>query len=187
MSDTHEEEERGTHEEDEEIGTNEEEEGIDANEEEEERDGNALVQVQQSEPSSRPQRKRTVTKWLEDKIVVTELSMSALPVEKRAQIRMRRLAGLIARQRISLNMPSFNTLSEEDKMDLFNECVQPRLEFPKEKKHIACKKMMQMVAKSWRTHKSELVRKFSSKGLEATAKHPYIKKEDWENFMKQRQ
>ena len=80
-----------------------------------------------------------------------------MPTEKKAQIRMRKLAGLIARQRISLILPSFNDLSEEDKWSLFDECVQPRLEFLVALKDRAFKMMMQMVAKSWRTHKSELV------------------------------
>ena len=96
---------------------------------------------------------------------------------------MRRLAGLIARQRISLVMPSFNDLSEEDKWSLFDECVQPRLEFPVALKDRAFKMMMQMVTKSWRTHKSELVRCFVRKGLDATVKQPYIRRQDWAKFV----
>ena len=79
--------------------------------------------VQPSELPCRPRRKRIVTKWPEDKIVVTELTPAGMPKEKRVQIRMRRLAGLIARQRISLVMPSFNDLSGDDKRQLFDECV----------------------------------------------------------------
>ena len=105
-----------------------------------------------------------------------------MPTEKKAQIRMRKLAGLIARQRISLILPSFNDLSEEDKWSLFDECVQPRLEFLVALKDRAFK-MMQMVAKSWRTHKSELVRCFIRKGLDATVKHPYILHQDWAKFV----
>ena len=84
---------------------------------------------------------------------------------------MRRLVGLIARQRISLVLTSFNSLSEQDKMIIFVECVQPWLEFPEELKAIACKKIMQMVAKSWRIHKSDLTRNFINKGLDAMVKH----------------
>ena len=86
-----------------------------------------------------------------------KLTPTRMPTEKKAQIRMSKLAGLIARQRISLILPSFNDLSEEDKWSLFDECVHPRLEFPVALKDRAFKMMMQMVAKSWRTHKSELV------------------------------
>jgi hypothetical protein len=112
------------------------------------------------------------------------LTPTRIPIGKRAQIRMKRLIGLIARQRISLVLPSFNSLSEQDKMIISGECVQPWLEFPKELKAIACKKIMQMVAKSWRTHKSNLTCNFINKGLDATVKHTYILKEDWTNFVK---
>jgi hypothetical protein len=98
--------------------TNSGEEGHsrDANEEEEERDADvrdqegdatakneerdANAEAQQSKPPRQPQRrKRTVTRWPEDQLVVTELTLTRIPTEKRAQIRMRRLVGLIARQR----------------------------------------------------------------------------------------
>jgi hypothetical protein len=58
------------------------------------------------------------------------------------------------------------------------------LEFPKELKATACKKIMQMVAKSWRTHKSDLTCNFINKGLDAMVKHTYIPKEDWVAFVK---
>ena len=65
-----------------------------------------------------------------------------------------------------------------------NEYVQPRLQFLEELKAIACKKIMQMVAKSWGTHKSNLTCNFINKGLDATVKHTYIPKEDWAAFVK---
>jgi len=58
------------------------------------------------------------------------------------------------------------------------------LEFLEELKATVCKKIMQMVAKSWRTHKSDLTRNFINKGLDATVKHTYILKEDWAVFVK---
>ena len=47
-----------------------------------------------------------------------------------------------------------------------------------------CNKIMQMVAKSWRTHKSDLTCNFINKVLDATVKHTYIPKEDWAAFLK---
>ena len=113
-----------------------------------------------------------------------ELNPIGIPTEKRAQIRTRRLIGLIARQRISLVLPSFNSLIEQDKITIFGERVQPWLEFLEELKATMCKKIMQMVAKSWRTHKSDLTRNFINKGLHANVKHTYIPKEDWAAFVK---
>jgi hypothetical protein len=60
-------------------------------------------------------------------------------------------------------MDGFDTLTKEDKMILFEECVQPWLAFLEESKTIACKKIMQLVSKSWRTHKSDLTRNFMEK------------------------
>jgi hypothetical protein len=57
------------------------------------------------------------------------------------------------------------------------------LEFLVALKDRAFKMIMQMVAKSWRTHKSELVRYFIRKGLDATVKHPYIPRQDWAKFV----
>ena len=84
------------------------------------RDTNA--EAQQSEPPRKPQtRKRTITRWPDDKLTITWLTPTGFPIEKRAQIRMRRLVGLIARQRIFLVLPSFNLLSEQDKITIFDE------------------------------------------------------------------
>jgi hypothetical protein len=150
--------------------------------EDEGRDANA--EAQQSKPPRQPRRrKRTVTRWPDDKITVTELTPARIPTEKRARLRMRRLIGLIARQRISLVLPSFNTLTEEDKMTLFEDCVQHWLERPNDLKATACKKIMQLVAKSWRTHKSYLTRNFIIPGLDAMVKHTYIPKGDWAAFV----
>ena len=51
-------------------------------------------------------------------------------------------------------------------------------------KATTCKKIMQMVAKSWRTHKSDLTHNFINKGLDDTVKHTYIPKEDLAAFVK---
>ena len=69
-------------------------------------------------------------------------------------------------------------------MIIFDECVQPWLEFLEELQVRSCNKIMHMVAKSWRTHKSDLTHNFINKGLDATMKHTYIPKEDWVAFVK---
>ena len=68
----------------------EEERGMDARDQEgdgtiedEERDANA--EAQQSEPPRKPwTRKRTVTRWLDDKLTITGLTLTGFPIEKRA-------------------------------------------------------------------------------------------------------
>src|SRR6185437_7014033 len=88
--------------------------------------------------------------------------------------RLRKLAGLIARQRLSLVMPKFNSLTKADKWRLFYQYVTPFLEFPAHMKTTGFKKVMKRTAKSWRTHKSNLVCNYIAKGLEPFEHHPYI-------------
>ena len=128
------------------INIREEGHNRDANEEEEERDADARDQegdgtaedeerdanaeAHQSEPPHKPwTRKRIVTRWPDDKLTITGLTPTRFPTEKMAHIRIRRLVGQIARQRISLVLPSFNSLIEQDKITIFGERVQPWLEF----------------------------------------------------------
>ena len=70
---------------------------------------------------------RISTKWPVDKMVVTEIG---LPTERRHILRLRKLTGLIARQKLSLVMPKFNSLTKVDKWRLFDQYVTPFLEFP---------------------------------------------------------
>lgn len=55
-------------------------------------------QQQQSILVRRPRKPRTSTKWPNDKIVVTEIGQDRVPTDRRAQQRLRTLAGLIGRQ-----------------------------------------------------------------------------------------
>jgi hypothetical protein len=71
--------------------------------------------VQASRPCGRHQRKRKVAKWPTNQIVVTELTVDGMPTEKKVVTRMRKLAGLIARQRLSLLMVSFDDLIDNEK------------------------------------------------------------------------
>ena len=96
---------------------------------EEEFDGSDGEQ-QQSGPKCRVRKARTSTKWPVDKMVVTKIDEVGLPTERRHILRLRKLAGLIARQRLSLVMPKFNSLTKADKWSLFDQYVTPFLEFP---------------------------------------------------------
>ena len=107
-----------------------------------------------------------------------------MPTEKKAVTRMRKLAGLIARQRLSLLMVSFDDLIDNEKEQLFNECVQPHLEFSSELRAKVLKVMMRIVNKSGRTFKSELVCLFVRAGSDAMVKHPFIPRHVSEDFVK---
>ena len=85
---------------------------------------------QQPGDTCRVRKARTSTKWPVDKMVVIEIDEVGLPTERRHILRLRKLAGLIARQKLSLVMPKFNSLTKADKWRLFDQYVTPFLEFP---------------------------------------------------------
>ena len=98
-------------------------------------------------------------------------------------MRLRALAGLIARQKLSLVMPGFKSLSVQQKWSLFDTYVQPFLEFPPEMKPFGFRKVMKTTTKAWRTNKSKLKTNNIKKGLSPFGKHTYIELEDWKEFI----
>jgi len=110
-------------------------------------------------------RARTSTKWPKDMIVVAGIDRGGMPTERNQKLRLRTLAGLIARQRLSLVMPCFKSLSDKQNWFLFGKYVQPFLEFPPEMKLFGFRKVMKSTVKAWRTHKSKLKAQFVRKGL----------------------
>ncbi|CAD6251285.1 unnamed protein product [Miscanthus lutarioriparius] len=144
------------------------------------RRGDTTVSV--PEPVRRPQKPKTASKWPTDMIEVTEIHPDGKPIEVKQQRRLRLLARLIARQQLSLVMPSFKNLTDERKWELFNKHVMPYLKFPDTMKTEGLKYIMKVISKSWRTHKNRLVTDFIEKNLTPFQKHPYIQPEDWAEF-----
>jgi hypothetical protein len=58
---------------------------------------------------------RTSTKWPSDTMIVTEVNIVGMPVPLTQKRRFRVLAGLVARQKIPLNMPEIKDLSNDEK------------------------------------------------------------------------
>ena len=145
-----------------------------------EEEGTQTVSV--PEPVRRPQKPKTASKWPTDMIEVTEIHPDGKPIEVKQQRRLRLLARLIARQQLSLVMPSFKNLTDERKWELFNKHVMPYLKFPDTMKTEGLKYIMKVISKSWRTHKNRLVTDFIEKNLSPFQKHPYIQPEDWAEF-----
>lgn len=97
--------------------------------------------------------------------------------------RLRQISGLIARQRLSLVMPSIDSLTHKEKWALFDKYMQPLLEFPAGMKQLGFKYAMKTIAKAWRTNRSNLYCNFILKGVDPFEKHPHIVAEDWEEFI----
>jgi hypothetical protein len=134
-------------------------------------------------PVRQPQKPRTPSKWPTNKIVVTEISPDGMPTEVRARQRLRLLAGLIAREKLSLVMPSFKNLTDVDKWNLFDKQVLPHLVFPDNMKSEGFRAIIKVISKSWRTHKNRLVTNFIEKDLCPLKKYSWLDPEDYAEFV----
>jgi len=132
---------------------------------------------------TKPRRSRTTTRWLADKITVTEIKEDGFPAKKNGKRRMHRLAGLVACQQLPLVLDSIKSLTEEDKGRLFDKYCLPKLEFPKGMRYLAKKQFMKLIAKSFRTYKSHLVCNYVAKGRLPFDRHKHLKPKQWEDFV----
>jgi hypothetical protein len=96
----------------------------------------------------------------------------------------RALAGLVARQKIPLNLLEIKELSNDEKWDLFDKHVQKHLKFLEDMKPQAFKLFWKTAAKAWRQFRFQLRRDFIRKGLEPFTRHPFIVPEQWKKFIK---
>ena len=118
-----------------------------------EEDGYATASEEQEQvggATGRARVPRTTTKWPRDKMVVTEVERGGMPVPLTQKRRFRALAGLIARQKIPLDLPEIKKLSDEQKWYLFETYMQKHLEFQEDMKEQAFKLLWKIAAKAWR-------------------------------------
>jgi hypothetical protein len=85
--------------------------------------------VLSAEAERRGRAPRTSTKWPSDTMIVTEVDVVGMPVPLTQKRMFKTLAGLIARQKIPLNLPEIKELSNDEKWDLFDMHVQKQLKF----------------------------------------------------------
>jgi hypothetical protein len=72
-------------------------------------------------------------------MIVTEVNIVGMPVPLTQKHRFRALAGLVAREKIPLNLLEIKELSNDEKWDLFDKHVQKHLKFQEDTKPQAFK------------------------------------------------
>lgn len=81
-------------------------------------------------------------------------------------------------------MPGIKAISTIEKWRLFDQCVQPFLEYPPEMKQHGFKYAMKLVEKAFRCHKCNMKSNYNKNGLTLFEKYGYIEPEDcWEEFV----
>jgi hypothetical protein len=106
-------------------------------------------------------------------MIDTEVDIVGMPAPL-TQKRRWALAGLVARQKIPLNLPEIKKLSNDEKWDLFDKHVQKHLKFQEDVKPQAFKLLWKTAAKAWRQFRFQLRRDFIRKGLEPFTRHSFI-------------
>jgi hypothetical protein len=127
---------------------------------------------------------RSSTKWPTDTMIVTKVDTVGMPVPLTQKRRFRVLAGLVARQKIPLNLPKIKELSNDEKWDLFDKHVQKHLKIQEDAKLQAFKPFWKMATKAWTQFRFQLRRDFIRKGLEPFTRHSFIVPGQWKGFMK---
>jgi hypothetical protein len=107
-------------------------------------------------------------------MIVTEVDIVGMSVPLTQERRFRALVGLVARQKLPLNLPEIKELSNDEKWDLFDKHVQEHLKFQEDAKPQAFKLFWKTAAKAWRQFIFQLRRDFIRKGLEPFTRHPFI-------------
>jgi hypothetical protein len=118
-------------------------------------------------------------------MIVTEVDIVGMSVPLTQKRRFWALAGLVARQKIPLNLLEIKEISNDEKWDLFDKHVQKHLKFQEDTKPRAFKLFWKMAAKAWRQFRFQLRRDFIRKELEPFTRHLFIISEQWKEFLKQ--
>jgi Fe2+ transport system protein B len=73
-------------------------------------------------------------------------------------MKLSRVCGLAARQRVSLTLQGFDELTKNVKDKLFKNSIQAYVQYPEELKQKGKKVAMKIVSHAWRSYKSKLVK-----------------------------
>jgi hypothetical protein len=78
-------------------------------------------------------------------------------------MRLSRVYGLAAQQRVSLILQRFNDLTKNEKDELFENYIQAYIEYLKEPKQKGKKVAMKIISHAWGTYKSCLIKHWRNK------------------------
>jgi hypothetical protein len=81
-----------------------------------------------------------------------------IPLDTIVNMRLSKVCGLAARQRVSLILQGFNDLTKNEKEELFENSIQAYIQYPEELKQKGNKVAMKIISHAWRSYKSKLVK-----------------------------
>jgi hypothetical protein len=100
-------------------------------------------------------KKRSQTTWPSDVKSCGRVNSEAASEDPSVKVRLGRVCGLAARQRVPLTLERFDDLSWDDKKNIFANDIQPYVEYPRESHDKSTKHAMKMISKAWRSYKNK--------------------------------
>jgi hypothetical protein len=95
--------------------------------------------------------------WLTDVMNAGEVNEDGQPLDQCTLMRLSRVCGLAARQRVPLTLEKFEDLTEDEKNETFMNSIQWYVVYPEELKEKEKRVAMKGISHSWRGYKNRLV------------------------------
>jgi hypothetical protein len=113
---------------------------------------------------------------------VGEVNEDGQPLDQHTLMRLSKVCGLAARQRVPLTLEKFEDLTENKKNELFVNSIQRYVVYLEELKEKGKMAAMKGISHSWRGYKNRLVACLRKK-QNPFEKFKDLKEEDWERFV----
>jgi hypothetical protein len=113
---------------------------------------------------------------------VDEVIDEGLPLDTRVNVRLSRVCGLAAWQRVSLTLQGFNELTKNEKDKLFKNSIQAYVQYLKQLKQKGKKLAMNIISNAWRRYKSKLMKIWRNQDT-PFATYKDLSEEDWSRFV----
>jgi hypothetical protein len=104
------------------------------------------------------------------------------PLDQHTLMRLSRVCGLAARERVLLTLEKFEDLTEDEKNELFLNSIQRYVVYPEELKEKGKRAAMKGISHSWRGYKNRLMTCLRKK-QNPFEKFEDLKEEEWKRFV----
>jgi hypothetical protein len=115
-------------------------------------------------------------------VMTVGVNDEGVPLNMKVNMRLSKVCGLAAQQRVFITLQGFNDLTKNEKDELFKNSIQAYIQYLEELKQKGKKVAMKIISHAWRSYKSKLVKIWRDQGT-PFHNYKYVTKEDWARFV----
>jgi hypothetical protein len=119
--------------------------------------GTAGGSASETTTASKKWKVRSQTTWPTDAMNAGEVNEDGQPLDQRTLMRLSRVCGLAAQQRVPLTLEKFEDLTEDENNEPFVNSIQRYVVYPEELKEKEKRVAMKSISHSWRGYKNRLM------------------------------